>query len=384
MFHHVFVATLVLLLSLLSSSLADTIQMGNTTICISSTNTYTAKVNLFAGELGYFMFEECGNVTHPTIGLVVGEDYTFIQKDRSNWMHPMGFGYASDDDDIVGALLLPDVTHTGSSCVQNKSCPHPRYSLNGIFLGNTTLDPVDIGLDTLPDAYEYRFHRSITEWTAMGNFSINFKFDDTNFDQDLFYFCHIHSLMAGRIKLIDPSTMKPVNEENKPDLGFDYDVLGEFDKQCGTYGVENSTLPNELCPSTFICTNNNTNVDADLQVAIDCYDAINCHMISGMTTGYNTGIPTVLFVHQMIPHHQNAVNMAKNLLRRADDLLYCEDLSNAEDQKCIIQSLLRGMINSQNKQIQQMRDYLHSYNYPTRDECKVYVDTLDVTGPNSN
>jgi Domain of unknown function (DUF305) len=187
--------------------------------------------------------------------------------------------------------------------------------------------------------------------------------------------------MAGRIKLIDPDTMKPINEENTPELGFDYDVPSTFDQTCGTYGLQDYQLPNPLCPSTFVCPNNdagNNMTDENVQLAIDCYDAINCQMIAGMTTGFNSQNPTVLFIHQMIPHHQNAVNMAKNLLRRADDLVYCEDLLNSDDQKCIIQNLLRAIINTQNQQIQQMRDYLGSYGHPTEDQCKVYVDTLDV------
>ena len=46
--------------------------------------TFTAKVNLHASELGYFQFEECGDVDNPTIGLEVGKTYHFIQKDPSN------------------------------------------------------------------------------------------------------------------------------------------------------------------------------------------------------------------------------------------------------------------------------------------------------------
>jgi hypothetical protein len=140
---------------------------------------------------GYFMFEECGNVTHPTLGLVVGETYTFVQHDRSNWMHPLGFGYASDDDDVEGALLTPTTTHTSSTCVQNSSCPHPMYYLNDVFLGNTSVDSNDFGLDLTTESYEPYFKRAITDWIELGNFTVKLLFDDTNYDQDLFYFCHV-------------------------------------------------------------------------------------------------------------------------------------------------------------------------------------------------
>ena len=46
--------------------------------------TFTAKVNLYASELGYFQFEECGDVTNPTLGLEVGKTYEFVQHDPSN------------------------------------------------------------------------------------------------------------------------------------------------------------------------------------------------------------------------------------------------------------------------------------------------------------
>ena len=34
------------------------------------------------------------------------------------------------------------------------------------------------------------------------------------------------------------------------------------------------------------------------------------HMLDGMTTGISSNDPSVLFIHQMIPHHQNAVNVS--------------------------------------------------------------------------
>jgi hypothetical protein len=37
---------------------------------------------LFALFLGYFSFEECGDMVNPTIGMEVGETYTFVQADR--------------------------------------------------------------------------------------------------------------------------------------------------------------------------------------------------------------------------------------------------------------------------------------------------------------
>jgi hypothetical protein len=40
---------------------------------------YNVRVNLFASELGYFTFDECGDITNPTIGMQIGKAYKFVQ-----------------------------------------------------------------------------------------------------------------------------------------------------------------------------------------------------------------------------------------------------------------------------------------------------------------
>lgn len=45
---------------------------------------FTTKVNLFAGELGYYQFEECGDEVNPTLAMEVGKTYMFSQAERSN------------------------------------------------------------------------------------------------------------------------------------------------------------------------------------------------------------------------------------------------------------------------------------------------------------
>jgi hypothetical protein len=39
-------------------------------------------------HLGYYEFEECEG-TNPTIGMEIGQTYTFMQTDISNYYHPM-------------------------------------------------------------------------------------------------------------------------------------------------------------------------------------------------------------------------------------------------------------------------------------------------------
>ena len=45
---------------------------------------FTAKINVYSSELGYYQFKECGDVTNPTLGMEVGKTYVFDQADRSN------------------------------------------------------------------------------------------------------------------------------------------------------------------------------------------------------------------------------------------------------------------------------------------------------------
>jgi len=49
---------------------------------------------------GYFRFEECGDAVNPTLGMEIGQTYTFLQKDITNYFHPLGFAY------FPGTLLL--------------------------------------------------------------------------------------------------------------------------------------------------------------------------------------------------------------------------------------------------------------------------------------
>ena len=137
--------------------------------------------------------------------------------------------------------------------------------------------------------------------------------------------------MTGRIKLLKNGV--PVNTTDAPPIEYEYDVPGEFDEQCGTFGLDNFQLPNLQCPETFVCLDDVS--DPALVTYAHCIDAMNCAMVAGMTTKYSANSPIALFIHQMIPHHQNAVNMAKVLLNQK--VLNCDDVTNEEDPDCIME-----------------------------------------------
>ncbi|KAG7373588.1 protein of unknown function DUF305 containing protein [Nitzschia inconspicua] len=311
---------------------------------------------------------------NPTIAMEIGETYTFVQKDRTNYYHPIGIAYSPYGDQEVKIEAEPGISVGNQECIANHTCPAPMYYLNDEYLGkysnipgNETTGEDDFGLDV----YEPLFMRSPAEWTSHGTFSIQLRIDDDSIKSDLFYFCHIHEFMGGRIKLTKNG--KVLNELDTPDLGYEYDTLSEFDKECGTWGLGDFELPNPLCPERFVC--NTDEASPELQQFSHCIDAMNCHMMAGMTTGVKKALDeAALFVHQMIPHHQNAVNMAKALLKT--NKLHCEDLSNEDEPDCVLESILFDIVNTQNMQIQVMYDFWASKRLPEQDNCDVYVETL--------
>jgi Domain of unknown function (DUF305) len=100
-------------------------------------------------------------------------------------------------------------------------------------------------------------------------------------------------------------------------------------------------------------------------------------MFQGMTTGMRSQSEIALFIHHMIPHHQNAVNMAKSLLHSRK--IPCADLTDEDDPLCIMNAMMRDIINGQNFQIQVMRKVLEALNLPQTDNCEAPLDGSPFT-----
>mmetsp|Transcript_418 Transcript_418/g.691 ORF Transcript_418/g.691 Transcript_418/m.691 type:complete len:422 (+) Transcript_418:55-1320(+) len=382
-----------LMISIALSALAD-----ETPPCNPESRTFTTKIDLFASELGYYMFEECGDAVNPTLGMEVGETYTFVQKDPTNFYHPLGFAYFPDGAHADKDELEPGITQTpGNDCAATLTCPAPMYMLNGMPLGTYSNDASVANVSTNEDNfglddYEPQFFLPIGDWTSLGEFSVKLNFVDASYDKDIFYFCHIHEFMSGRIKLLKDGN--PVSTADEPPLGYDYQTVdNEFDEGCGTWGLDPFQLPHAQCPERFVCLDTqdqgfNVDVaqersggaDSSLEDFARCIDAMDCHMMAKMTTGVNSGSEAALFVHQMIPHHQNAVNMAKTLLK--SNKLECDDLSDDETPDCVLEAVIRSIIVDQNHQIQLMRGYLDAMGYQETDDCVVKIPTS--SGDSSN
>ena len=173
--------------------------------------------------------------------------------------------------------------------------------------------------------------------------------------------------MSGRIKLLKNG--KPVNAEPAPAIPYEYDKPGAFDKQCGTFGLDAFQLPHEECLSKYVCDVPENN--PDLRQFSDCIDAMDCSMMAGMTTGVSADSTIALFNHQMVPHHQNAVNMAKALLKSGK--VVCADITDEDSDMCVMEQILYEIVNNQNYQIQLMRSVNEELTYPQTDDCKVIV-----------
>lgn len=332
-------------------------------------------MNLHASQYGFFTFEECGETVNPTIGLKVGEVYTFKQEDVSNYYHPMGFAY-----DVDGALedspeLEPGNTPPGSDsdCLDDLTCPAPIYFKDGVRLGDyDNLDDGDISVDEDDfglDDYEPEFFYPLAEWAGAA-YEIRLRFTVDDIDQDCFYFCHIHAGMTGRIKILDDSG-DAIVEEDTPVIPYSYEAPTGLDEVCGTSGINAFELPNSQCPSRFVCLSPEGTESSELQTFANCIDAMNCAMIVGMTTLDNE-IGGALFSYQMIPHHINAVNMAKALLKFAE--FTCDDYTDETDD-CTFESLAREIIVVQNYQIQGLEFVLEELGVDAAaNDCELVTD----------
>jgi hypothetical protein len=84
------------------------------------------KLNVFAGESGYYEFEGKSG-SSPDLTVEIGKTYTFDQSDASNWYHPIGFAYEPDGAHAAtwGGDELPEVEGQDQQCCRSL----PNYVL---------------------------------------------------------------------------------------------------------------------------------------------------------------------------------------------------------------------------------------------------------------
>lgn len=197
---------------------------------------------------------------------------------------------------------------------------------------------------------------------------------DTHNYCTLFLPIQVHSGMSARIKLLDADG-KMLNEANTPEIPYEYDVVSAYDQSCGSFGLDGFRTPdNPECPQHFVCYEG----AGTIGVMADCIDSMNCAMLDGMSIKYGDAgkdsltNDVILFIRMMIPHHENAINMAKHLLISGEvDCATEGPVEEGDDvgTACLLEPIIRGIINSQNKQIQIMLGILEGFGVEQISDC---------------
>jgi len=314
-----------------------------------------------AADNGYYDFVGCGLML--TLAIEEGRRYTFQQYEDTNWYHPLGFAYAPD-----GALSLVDelekvVTPPGSSssCAEDATCQAPNYKLNGEELRSDPNDPEDFGLDEYEGNY---FSGGRDDFKDAGLFEVDVTITDPA-TQEFFYFCHIHIGMSGRAIVYDNGV--PKTEPVIP-IPYTYDFNTEdftkFDSGCGTFNV--SQFSGDACPGkVFLCRDGEDVMSQKPTEFETCFDAIDCAMHVEMRVNVGAN-PVTTFINQMIPHHRNAVNMAKILLKLNPEEL---QLPTGYGDEGELYTMMWEIVNGQNAQITLMENWLRDNGHPKYDTC---------------
>jgi uncharacterized protein (DUF305 family) len=313
--------------------------------CVATNTNFCTKVNLMSGESGYYEFATKTG-SSPTIIVQIGKTYTFDQRDPSNWYHPLGFAY------------YPDGAHGhtwgGAERDEVEGAGELLYKINGA--ATTCPDAGDTGLD----CYEPEFFYPRGDWMAKTystELTITQAMADKSHGGVIYYFCHIHSKMSGKI-IIQNADGSPVTQANGSALPnptelslYPIVTLSGEDYTCGTAGIAAYAGSGaHACSERFVCGNLDTEFEKCLQ-AIDC--KMNLDMKSQTTANHADKV--AIFMEQMIPHHLNAVYMSKLLLNQVSE----SDINAAMDDG-ELHDILREIIVVQTYQIHQFRNYLQA------------------------
>jgi len=284
------------------------------------------KWDMFASETGLYRIEGCDGAS-PKLHVSKGQAIRFHQSDDSNWYHPVGFAYepgGAHNDCGDGSGECPELGgEDGGSTLQ--------YNVDGAPVVD---DESGFGLD----AYEPLFFYPFGDWKEMAaGFTVDLVVPDVT---SYYYFCHIHAKMSAEIVVIDATAAAP-SPTRHGDFFVPPPVISDFDNDCGTVAVSEYVHHDSCAGKHFLCGDN---LDSTFN---QCMEAIDCKMHHQMAVKTDTD-KKMTFFRQMIPHHVNAVNMAKILFKEGD-------LTEGDDE---IKQLLTDIINTQNHQIQTMEGYL--------------------------
>jgi len=312
-----------------------------------SKETYVARVNLLQGEQGYYQFEGFPDeIYSPDIEVTIGETLVFNQSDHTNWFHPLGFSFLPDGPHGPNWDSAPPVGVEVGKLDSGEDDPAYDSKLRYYIAEVNECERLN-----RYDCYKDAFFTPKSDWVQSSyrvELDITQDLADMSHGGVIFYFCRIHSKMSGRIiiKNTDGTQATGKPGEKVPSL-YTPDLMVGFDKECGTWGL-GPYEPNvgELAcdDMEFICGEVNTLFEM-------CIQAMDCAMHHQMRTmDYKLHQdPVATFMHQMIPHHMNAVNMGRLMLKTMDATTI--QASGLED-------TIYSVINSQMYQMHFFRKYL--------------------------
>ena len=282
--------------------------------------------------------------------------------------HPVGFAYIAGGAHTSckdAAMVAGECPELGGEAAGTTI----QYYVGGVAV---TSDESGFGLD----AYEPLFFNS-QGWWGEQNTANTYKATltipaDATYTR-IYYFCHIHAGMSAEIE-ITGSTATTTTVINVAALGgeteatalavftgiqaSDQQAIAAFDETCGTHDAtafDPDSAHSTCSGKNFLC-----GAGADDTYA-KCLKAVDCKMHHDMAVSVPSTSTSkfATFVRQMIPHHQNAVSMAKALLKHHAAADY--PAAGTEDQDMdFAKGLARGIINVQNRQIQQLSSWLEA------------------------
>jgi hypothetical protein len=308
---------------------------------------------MFSSEWGAYKVDGCDAV-NPKLFLSAGKNYTFHQTHASNWYHPVGFAF------IAGGAHTECKDATGSL----GECPELEGDMLQYYIDGVPGSIVDgdFGLD----AYEPEFFNSQDWWGEKEYTAILTIPADVTYTK-FYYFCHIHSGMSAEIEIVD-HVVTPTAVINPEALGGETEAsalaiydnivateqesLSDYDASCGTHNSEAFGNHSTCSNKNFVC---GPGASTDYG---QCLAAVDCQMHHNMAVSMPASASRfATFARQMIPHHQNAVAMAKVLAMYQGASDYPPDGTEDQDMAWA-NGLIRNIINVQNFQIQQMQAWL--------------------------
>merc|ERR1740130_2463899 len=330
------------------------------------------KWNAHASEWGAYSIDGCTGV-NPKLSIAAGTTYTFDQSDASNWYHPVGFSY------IAGGAHTSCMDATGAA----GECPELggetpttiQYHVNEIAM---TTDESGFGLD----AYEPLFFNSQDWWGAQKAFKVTLTIPTTAVYTKIYYFCHIHAGMSAEIEItgstggavLNPATLGMESQASAQAiftgiLAAEQKTVSTHDQACGTYNTYAADTKSSCTNSHFLCGDG---ARGDYET---CPGTIDCQMHHDMAVSVPAGASKfATFARQMIPHHQNAVSMAKSLIKFHTAADYAAP-SGEDNDHAAAEGLGREIINVQNAQIQQMSGWLDGNGGLAKASSQCYADS---------